>query len=188
MSTRSFQTLKKRREFLRIRGGARWSSTSFLMEARPRAGLVASGGDADPKYPAETLPARGDASAISPVPVPAPAPAPDPLENLTSPPSGGESAAASAARFGFTVTKKLGNAVVRNRIRRRLKEAVRAVAPSEAKAGCDYVLIARPAALSQQFPELVADIRQAMQRIAGMLDRDGRAGQSSRRPRRTRRK
>jgi ribonuclease P protein component len=60
-------------------------------------------------------------------------------------------------RFGFTVTKKIGNAVVRNRIRRRLRAAVKA-ASLHAAAGADYVLIARPAALTLPFERLVTDL------------------------------
>jgi ribonuclease P protein component len=61
-------------------------------------------------------------------------------------------------RFGITVTRKIGNAVVRNRIRRRLREALRAAAPGHARAGTDYVLIARRAALTLQFDRLVTDL------------------------------
>jgi ribonuclease P protein component len=60
-------------------------------------------------------------------------------------------------RFGFTVTKKIGNAVVRNRIRRRLREAVRR-AEGSAAAATDYVLVARRAALTLQFDRLVTDL------------------------------
>lgn len=64
-------------------------------------------------------------------------------------------------RFGFTATKKLGNAVTRNRIRRRLKEAVRLVAPGVARGGCDYVLIAREAAATLPFATLERDLAAA---------------------------
>jgi ribonuclease P protein component len=60
-------------------------------------------------------------------------------------------------RFGFTVTKKIGNAVVRNRIRRRLRAAARA-AESHAQPGADYVLIARAAAMTLPFDRLVTDL------------------------------
>jgi len=60
-------------------------------------------------------------------------------------------------RFGFTVTKKIGNAVVRNRIRRRLREAVKRAA-SKAATATDYVVVARSAALTLQFERLVTDL------------------------------
>jgi ribonuclease P protein component len=56
------------------------------------------------------------------------------------------------------VTKKIGNAVVRNRIRRRLKEAVRAAAAGRAECDTDYVLIGRRAALTLQFDRLITDL------------------------------
>jgi len=68
-------------------------------------------------------------------------------------------------RFGYTVTKKLGGAVVRNRIRRRLKAAVGLVAPKLARSGHDYVLVARLAAYDRAFPELKKDLERALQRV-----------------------
>jgi ribonuclease P protein component len=108
-------TLKTRAEFLRIRGGVKWSGTGFLIETKP---------------------------ALQPGP----------------------------PRFGFTVTKKLGNAVVRNRIRRRLKEAVRLnqigpAAASGAQASYDYVIVARKAALVMPFEVLQRDLLAAWQRL-----------------------
>jgi ribonuclease P protein component len=69
------------------------------------------------------------------------------------------------ARVGITVTRKVGGAVVRNRIRRRLKEALRAARPLEAEADHDYVLIARREALGRSFAALVGDVRQAFRAI-----------------------
>lgn len=60
-------------------------------------------------------------------------------------------------RFGFTVTKKIAGAVGRNRIRRRLKEALRLCGVSGLP-GYDYVFVARPDALTTPFPELTAQI------------------------------
>ena len=77
----------------------------------------------------------------------------------------GDSAAAEPARFGFTVSKKVGGAVERNRIKRRLKAAVRDVAQEHAHAGFDYVLIARRAALDSAYEALVADLKKAFGRV-----------------------
>ncbi len=71
----------------------------------------------------------------------------------------------AGARVGFTVTRKVGNAVVRNRIRRRLKEALRAAWPLEAKADHDYVLMARREALGRRFAALVDDMRAAFRAV-----------------------
>jgi ribonuclease P protein component len=68
-------------------------------------------------------------------------------------------------RIGYTVTKKVGNAVERNRIRRRLRAAVRA-ASEAARTDLDYVLIGRRGALSQDFSELTGDIRAGLQRAS----------------------
>ena len=67
-------------------------------------------------------------------------------------------------RVGFTVTKRTGNAPERNRIRRRLREAVRACAGSF-QPQHDYVLIGRREALSQPFGKLVGDLSSAIQKI-----------------------
>jgi len=64
----------------------------------------------------------------------------------------------SGPRVGFTVTKKVGVAVVRNRIRRRLREALRRVAPEAGLADYDYVVMAREAALSLEFAALVESL------------------------------
>jgi ribonuclease P protein component len=71
-----------------------------------------------------------------------------------------------AARFGFTVTKKTANAVGRNRIRRRLREALRLSAALAASKRCDYVFVARRAALDVPFPELQNLMRDALSRLS----------------------
>ena len=107
-------TLKRRADFLRIRGGARWATPAFVLEARPEPDRLASGEE---------------------------------------------------PRFGFTVTKKLGKAVLRNRIRRRLKALVTASSQTAARKGYDYVLIARTAAASRPFPQLKKELEQAFHRV-----------------------
>jgi ribonuclease P protein component len=69
---------------------------------------------------------------------------------------------AGPARLGFTVTKKIGNAVIRNRTRRRLKEAARLVLADKAVAGVDLVLIGRAGTAGRDFSTLQDDIRRAM--------------------------
>jgi ribonuclease P protein component len=81
--------------------------------------------------------------------------------------------AVPVARVGLTVTKAVGNAVVRNRVRRRLKEALRAATPLEARGDQDYVLMARREALSRRFTALVEDVRTAF-RAARRGEADGR--------------
>lgn len=120
-------SLKRREDFLRLRGGVRWSTGAFVIETKRRS-------------------ERPDANAH----------------------------AAAGPRFGLTVTKKLGGAVVRNRIRRRLKEALRGLEPDVALPGHDYVLIARAGAFTWAFERLKQDlvrglshVNQAAQRGAG---------------------
>ncbi len=71
----------------------------------------------------------------------------------------------AAARFGFTVTKKIGGAVVRNRVRRRLRALTAGLDPAQVRPGFDYVLIARPGAIGRTFPDLKADLQQALMRV-----------------------
>ncbi len=110
----ALQTLKSRNEFLAVRGGARASVPTCLLEARKRrAGVV-------------------------------------PFEG---------------ARFGFTITKKLGNAVTRNRIRRRLKAALSTLQSDCAADGFDYVVVARHAAFDRPYADLLSDLRRALELV-----------------------
>jgi ribonuclease P protein component len=74
-------------------------------------------------------------------------------------------------RFGFTVSKKVGNAVERNRVRRRLREIVRRLPSGRLRPGCDYVLIGRRAAMALPFDRLVQDFAGALGRLSGMKAR-----------------
>jgi ribonuclease P protein component len=67
-------------------------------------------------------------------------------------------------RVGFTVSKKVGNAPERNRVRRRLREMVR-LSPARMRQGYDYVLIGRRAALGLPFERLVEDFMRAVNRV-----------------------
>lgn len=71
-------------------------------------------------------------------------------------------------RLGFTVTKKVGNAVVRNRAKRRLREAARTVLAAAPPSGWDLVLIGRDATPTRDFALLVSDLRSALDRCGVM--------------------
>ena len=66
------------------------------------------------------------------------------------------------ARVGFTVTRRVGNAVVRNRTRRRLKEAARLLFEKRPVAGVDLVVIGREATRRRKFSALIEDLRRAL--------------------------
>jgi len=70
------------------------------------------------------------------------------------------------ARAGFTATKKIGNAVVRNRAKRRLREAARLLLPLHGRAGTDYVFIARAATPERAWPALLDDVESALVSLA----------------------
>lgn len=69
-------------------------------------------------------------------------------------------------QVGFTASKKIGNAVARNRAKRRLREVARAALPRLGQPGWDYVLVARPAAtISRPFADLLNDLETALRQI-----------------------
>ena len=115
----AIETLKRRSQFLYVRGGLRYSTPGFILEAREqRDGTTASG-----------------------------------------------------PRFGFTVSRRIGTAVARNRARRRLRAAVAELAQEHAERSFDYVLIARSQALDRTFDLLKGDLETGFSRIRAQARR-----------------
>lgn len=84
----------------------------------------------------------------------------------------------AAQRVGYTVTKKTGNAVARNRIKRRFRALVHQAMPAHGIAGADHVLIGRGEGMTRDFAAMLADLIRALDRV-----RDGKAAVDRRPPR-----
>ena len=72
---------------------------------------------------------------------------------------------ADGVRVGFTTSKKVGNAVIRNRVRRRLREVAEQVLPSQGRPDHDYVLVGRSGAEDRDFQDLLEDLRTALSAV-----------------------
>ena len=70
-----------------------------------------------------------------------------------------------AKRVGYTVTKKIGNAVVRNRMKRRFRELARDVIASQGAIGSDHILIGRAGGIDRDFATLRADLAKAVGKL-----------------------
>ena len=69
-------------------------------------------------------------------------------------------------RVGFTVTKKIGGAVIRNRMKRRLRALAREILPSHGYAGSDHVMIGRSGGIEREFAQLREDLTRALRKAA----------------------
>ncbi len=78
-------------------------------------------------------------------------------------PTPGRGCSSDTVRYGVTASRKVGGAVERNRAKRRLREAARAVLPLSAIGGNDYVLVARRETLSKPFDDVLADLVRALE-------------------------
>ncbi len=72
-----------------------------------------------------------------------------------------------AKRVGFTVTKKIGGAVVRNRMKRRLRALAREILPAGGFAGSDHVLIGRSGGVEREFALLREELARALDKLRG---------------------
>ncbi|MGH6852446.1 MAG: ribonuclease P protein component [Methylocella sp.] len=151
------ERLRRRADFLRAAKGMRFYARGLTLQAAPR------------QIQSETI----DWRALG-----------DPRTDQTGDPPDVLLCRGAAPRFGFTVTKQSGGAVQRNRIRRRLKEALRLLNPLPARPGHDYVILARPEALGMPFLALQGELIRALGEIDARKnqppigrdnDREGRA-------------
>ena len=69
-------------------------------------------------------------------------------------------------RVGYTVTKKIGNAVVRNRMKRRLRALARDILPARGLPGADHVLIGRQGGIGREYAKLYAELGKALTKVA----------------------
>ncbi len=133
----SLGRLKRRPEFLRVAGsGRKWVTPGLILQVARRSAAVGPYVGPSDRKP------EHQASESQ---------APD---------------RAGLVRVGFTVSRKVGNAVARNRARRRLKAAAEEVLPLAAEPGCDYVIIGRGATLTRQWPALKQDLETAVRGLA----------------------
>ena len=72
----------------------------------------------------------------------------------------------STMRVGFTVTKKIGNAVVRNRMKRRFRALARESLPEFGIAGADHVLIGRAGGVERDYASLSAELKRALKKLS----------------------
>jgi len=85
-------------------------------------------------------------------------------------------------RLGITVSKKVGGAVVRNRMKRRLRELGRALLPQAGIEGADHVLIGRAGGIERPFAQLRADLEKALDTLSGAVRPEPVEGRSSASP------
>ena len=159
------ERLKARPDFLRVAAArTKWVTPGLILQARRR--IPVHRPDAAPALPSDRR-QRPDAPDV--------------------PPERGKRGATdqnAVIRVGFTVSRKVGNAVRRNRARRRLRAVAMAVLPERGCPGTDYVLIGRSGTLDRPYPALIEDLRQALEGVKGHRPRRDRRG--NRRPRDTR--
>ena len=82
-------------------------------------------------------------------------------------------------RVGFTVSKKVGNSVERNRAKRRLRALAAEILPTYAQAGFDLVIIGRRATLTRAYDKLAGDLIKALDKTGVRVPKDAKQGEES---------
>jgi len=141
------ERLRRRADFLRAAKGKRFHARGLTLQAAPRP-IPSPPGTMNWRAPGDPNACGAGAGKVQ-------------IDNPLDAPSRVD----APPRFGFTVTKQSGGAVRRNRIRRRLKEALRLLKPLPARPGHDYVILARPEALSMSFRTLQSELVRALGKI-----------------------
>ncbi len=137
------QRLKRRREFLHVaRAGRKWATPGLVLQVLDRHTLTNTN--------------AGDHA--------------DNRSNNRTSNSAGNPVDENNIRIGFTVTRKVGGAVIRNRARRRLRAAVETVMPTHAAPGRDYVVIGRARTNARPFSDLVGDLETALRKLNAWHD------------------
>ena len=72
----------------------------------------------------------------------------------------------SAIRIGYTVTKKIGGAVVRNRMKRRFRALARSILPEQGVPGADHVIIGRSGGIERDYATLADELRRALAKVS----------------------
>ena len=85
------------------------------------------------------------------------------IVQAASQPTGSDNGA--VVRVGFTASRKVGNAVVRNRAKRRLRAIAAEVLPRNGRPGTDYVIVARATSSERRYADLVADLETALRQL-----------------------
>ena len=137
--------IKQRRDFLAVKSGQSWGTKGFLLQAKLRDQPRNEGAGEEFEGPRFGITVTNNT-----------------VKRLISPPVSGNGKKTKALK---TDTKRGPVSVYRNKMRRRLKEVLRQVAPEFAKPGVDYVIIGRQACLTIDYADLLKDLEKSFKKV-----------------------